>query len=457
MQIQKPDHSLKASKDLFAKISLIAQIRSLDMRSVFRYPLGPLPWSLAEAIGTLKKTSKASLLHQLEGKVSSIERISGRFALIVDGMAFVQQIKVVNITYSEFAMKLLERVLFTGKLASRIDVVFDEYRDVFIKNIERHRRSRGQLSFKQIVGSAEIKQFGLFLSSNENKNALIQFIVDQWKQDRCNSRIGADTEFFVTNKQKVYQINGKAFVEKIDLHSNHEEADTRMILHAQHAASLYEKVLIASPDTDVFVILIALHTFIDANIYFLTGAQNSKRIIDVNKVADQFMLSSNPCKVSMEMLMKSLIGIHSFTGCDTVSAFNGRGKVKPLNFMVKNVIYIEAFAEIGTSHQISDSLMKIIEKFVCGMYGGKIDSVDEMRYHLYCKSGGKLGCEYLPPCRDVLILHTKRANYQAMIWRQSLTQYQQDMNPQQHGWIVDEDGDLDIHWMKCRPAPDEAL
>jgi len=58
-----------------------------------------------------------------------------------------------------------------------------------------------------------------------------------------------------------------------------------MILHAQHAAfSLYDKVLIASPDTDVIVILIALHTFIDANIYFFIGVRNAKRIINVNKV-----------------------------------------------------------------------------------------------------------------------------------------------------------------------------
>jgi len=46
---------------------------------------------------------------------------------------------------------------------------------------------------------------------------------------------------------------------------------------------------------------------------------------------------------------------------------------------------------------------------------GKIDDVDEMRYHLYCQSGGKMGCEYLSPCRDVLVLYTKRVNYQEKI------------------------------------------
>ena len=47
------------------------------MRSVFKFPLGPLPWSLAEPIETLKKTSKAALLHKLEGLMETIENVSG--------------------------------------------------------------------------------------------------------------------------------------------------------------------------------------------------------------------------------------------------------------------------------------------------------------------------------------------------------------------------------------------
>ena len=50
------------------------------------------------------------------------------------------------------------------------------------QNIERSRRSRGELVFKRIVASAEIKQWGSFLSPNENKNSLVTFIVPEWKK-----------------------------------------------------------------------------------------------------------------------------------------------------------------------------------------------------------------------------------------------------------------------------------
>ena len=77
------------------------------MKSVFRDPLDLLPWSLAEPIGSLKKTSKATLQHKLTENTDPIEDINGKFALIVDGMAFVEQIKVTNLTFGEFARTLL--------------------------------------------------------------------------------------------------------------------------------------------------------------------------------------------------------------------------------------------------------------------------------------------------------------------------------------------------------------
>ena len=72
-------------------MALEAQISSVNLRLVFRFPLGPLPWCLAEPIETLKKTSKAALLHNLEGKVELTENVSAVYVMIVDGMVYVQQ------------------------------------------------------------------------------------------------------------------------------------------------------------------------------------------------------------------------------------------------------------------------------------------------------------------------------------------------------------------------------
>ena len=46
---------LKADSRVFGQMLLTAQKRKLDMKDVFEYPLGPKPWALANADGTLKK------------------------------------------------------------------------------------------------------------------------------------------------------------------------------------------------------------------------------------------------------------------------------------------------------------------------------------------------------------------------------------------------------------------
>ena len=260
--------SLQATKDLFAKISLLAQIRSLNMRVVFEFTLGPLPWSLSEPLGLLKKTSKALLLHKLEGKVEFLESLNGQHMLTVDGMAYVQQSKVVNQTFGDFANDLFQRILVVGARSSRIDVVFDDYHELLVKNVERSRGSKGShLLFKSTVSSSEIKQWAMLLSSSENKNALVRFTVAEWKKENYRLTIGCKS-IFVTDGEKVFKINEDTVIAIPKLQSKREEADTRMMLHAQHASQHFQKILISSPDTYVFVICLSFQPVIDANLHF---------------------------------------------------------------------------------------------------------------------------------------------------------------------------------------------
>ncbi len=89
-----------------------------------------------------------------------------------------------------------------------------------------------------------------------------------------------------------------------ELYSNHEEADTRLILHAQHASTMHSNVTIRSPDTDVFILLLAHKAEIGSSLFFYTGSGNNRRLINVNEVNEQ--LGSCICN--------ALIGFHAFTG-----------------------------------------------------------------------------------------------------------------------------------------------
>ena len=112
----------------------------------------------------------------------------------------------------------------------------------------------------------------------------------------------------MTDDENVFKINHDSLSLVENLNRNHEEADTRMILNAKHADNSYQKILIASPDTDVFVLCISLQNYIDGRIDFLTGMKNSRMIIDIKVVRENFVTSN-------ELFLASIIGSHSFTGC----------------------------------------------------------------------------------------------------------------------------------------------
>ena len=85
----------------------------MDMREVLKHPLGPLPWVLAAADGSLAKTSKAKLLPLMEGSAPSTDTVplfsSTSAAWLYDGMALLQSLSAANLprTFSELATLIL--------------------------------------------------------------------------------------------------------------------------------------------------------------------------------------------------------------------------------------------------------------------------------------------------------------------------------------------------------------
>ena len=109
------------------------------MKEELSHPLGPLPWSLVVPDGSSKKTAKSSLAKELQKDAPAVESLP-RSACIIDGMAMVQRLKGDQKTFKETTEMLLAMALREGGSSTRIDVVFDNYREISIKNLEREKR-----------------------------------------------------------------------------------------------------------------------------------------------------------------------------------------------------------------------------------------------------------------------------------------------------------------------------
>ena len=136
-------------------------------------------------------------------------------------------------------------------------------------------------------------------------------------------------------------------------------------------------MVIHTPDTDVVVIGVAFAKSLSCDLLVKTGVKDKTRIISINRLINT--MESKYDLVDINAATDAMIGFHAFTGCDSISAFWRKGKVRPLDLMLKNPDFIASFVEVGSSWDVSENLYKQMESFVCAMYGGASNDVNELR------------------------------------------------------------------------------
>eukprot|EP00057_Strongylocentrotus_purpuratus_P019489 XP_011673963.1 PREDICTED: uncharacterized protein LOC105442958 [Strongylocentrotus purpuratus] len=447
--------ALKADRNLFARLIVVGTVRKIDIGEMLVHTLGPLPAPLANHDGSLVKTNKAKLLHFLEGSVKpspTIEDIPFGSTWVWDAMALIRSIKPPS-TFGQFADQVLKILVKQAKMnkSKIVHFVPDRYKSKSIKNAERGRRAvEGSQLTKIFSGDQKIpNQWTKFLSSGENKENLLQYLFERWSQS--GKDIIDDVTVIVGHGEECHAIRmdrskGELEIQPLPaLFSTQEEADTRLLLHSLHAASCSVDVIINSPDTDVFILCLAFSQDIDANMYFRTGQGNKTRTIAIGNVFNHF--GQDVCR--------ALIGLHCFTGCDTVSAMYGIGKVRALKLMMSSKEHCTTFQNLGASFSVPLTLYEGIEAYTCELYGQKgCKDVNDARCKLF--KSGTCGEKSLPTNKDSLHKHTQRANYQAAVHKLCLDPKPETPSPESHGWKVEDDAYV-IDWMTLPPAPASVL
>eukprot|EP00794_Sanderia_malayensis_P019746 gene19746-21683_t len=203
-------------------------------------------------------------------------------------MSIVHKTKGCHKIFSDVSDAIFRKVLAEGSRSKRIDVVFDVYLDQSIKNAERavKRGASSAISFKNIQAGHKIQQWDLFIKSSKNKTSLIQFLAKEWRQESYRNRLAGKT-MFIGYDTECWKLTESTAQEATELRCAHEEADTRLLLHAKNAAEEgCEAVIIVSEDTDVFVLAVANRYGIQATMYQKRGTQARSRYVNITSIAD---------------------------------------------------------------------------------------------------------------------------------------------------------------------------
>lgn len=155
-----------------------------------------------------------------------------------------------------------------------------------------------------------------------------------------------------------------------------------MLLHAEEISHTnIRNTVINTPDTDVFLIGITASNQINTNLFIRTGTEKKAQIISVSKVKEALQMKY--VLNNMQLVTNTFLGLHAYACCDTVSAFSGKSKLKPLKLMMENEKYISTFAVIGEEVEISTSSFDALVEFDCELYGHKENFTDYVRYKRY--------------------------------------------------------------------------
>ncbi|KAJ8049799.1 hypothetical protein HOLleu_02705 [Holothuria leucospilota] len=163
--------------------------------------------------------------------------------------------------------------------------------------------------------------------------------------------------------QAVSVTNGVAICIKA-LQSDHEETDTRLLLHAKHASQDHKRIVVQSPDTDLAVLCASFLSDLNCQeLWFRSGVKDKLRYIPMHKVAEKL----GRC------LCAALPTFHALTGSDSTSSLSGIGKKKTESF--------------PRELPLIDTTMINRESFICQLYSTDETAgtkADDMKYWLFC-------------------------------------------------------------------------
>ena len=198
--------------------------------------------------------------------------------MLIDGFAVVATLGKPHEakTFGDFADCYVNAVLRKSSKYQRVDVLFDRYRKHSIKATTRSRRSKGSARpVRRVIEGREVPlpiKWQAFLALGENKSDLARFLSDELVR-QAPGNITMVVSGGCADEEDVLCTDPALDV--AILRSNHEEADTRFVLHAVNLNGIVDNILVSAKDTDVIILLLAHLSKIRSKVWIWAGTSKN--------------------------------------------------------------------------------------------------------------------------------------------------------------------------------------
>ncbi|GFO12519.1 hypothetical protein PoB_003902400 [Plakobranchus ocellatus] len=414
--------SLRSDCTLFSRLYIACQTRDGNLDNFFKHENHAYPPSLS-LLGKLRFGTKSDLVECLEKYCTSCGEASFVDVIILDGAAVINMLKPTGIkTFQEYADHIfLPFIKAQLRNVTRIDIVWDVYLKDSLKSTTREIRGRG-IQRRVAPLNAIPSNWLEFLRLADNKTELFEFLAHQVVE-----KLYEDKDIFTTCGQNVLCSRVHTDISSL-APCTHEEADTRMLLHALDSANKeHRRIMLRTVDTDVLVLAVLTAVCLaDTEIWVAFGTGKHLRYIPAHDIAKEIGYEK----------ARALLRFHAFTGCDTVSSFAGRGKKTAFDIWKSFDEVTPAFSSLLTDPStFNDDCMSVLEAYVVLLYDHTCTetTVDSARKNIFTTKDRSM--DNIPPTKAALLQHTKRAIYQGgYVWGQALVRCPVIPSPNTHGW-----------------------
>ena len=159
-------------------------------------------------------------------------------------------------------------------------MIFDQYLPNSLKTLTRERRGHGQ-KIKLTPTTQIPKDWNSFLKVDKNKEELFKLLADDLTNiGTASSDNKTIVSTYLDRVKSFPQISSEQNVSPC----GHEEADTRLLLHAKHAAhDDHTNILIRTVDSDVVVLaLFAFHSIDVSELWVAFGVGKYKHYVPIH-------------------------------------------------------------------------------------------------------------------------------------------------------------------------------
>ena len=195
--------TINIDRQIFSKLAVIGQSRDVNISELLQYELAPVPLSIVNLDGSLRKTQRRTILKWIEKDLSVPDLpVSNEPTLaVIDLMMLLRMVCTDTLEYQTFGAlsdDLLNIILGLGcKYAA---VIGDNYtNEESIKSSERAHR--GNIQMQEIRNPTRVtplpKQCLKLLSNPKNKANIANFLLTDWIK-KCEKELPEGREIYLS-------------------------------------------------------------------------------------------------------------------------------------------------------------------------------------------------------------------------------------------------------------------